>query len=75
MAWVEAKTVFGGPPEATGRFHGDLASEPTEVDRRPFGASAPTRQAEGVVDFDDDVTAPFLAFDWEPTDVRQSSPR
>ncbi len=77
MAWVEAKTVFGGhgPPGAAGGVDGELATGPTEVGRRPLGASAPTRGAEGVVDFDDDVTAPYVGFEWEPTDVHRSSPR
>jgi hypothetical protein len=70
MAWVEARTVFGeGPPEVTGRLRGDLAGEPTQVDRRPLGASEEASDPDGVVLFEDDVTAPYLAFEWEPTAV------
>lgn len=67
MSWVEARTVFGeGPPEVTGRLRGDLAGEPTQVDRQPLGASAED------LDFDDDVTAPYLTPELEPTAVDQT---
>jgi hypothetical protein len=54
MSWVDAKTVFGhGLPEAT-----DLATQQTE----------PALMMDALC-FDDDVTAPNIAFDWEPTEV------
>lgn len=53
MSWVEVKTVFGHGPP-----DGDLATQSTE----------PALVMEGLV-FDDDVTAPYATFDWEPTEV------
>lgn len=62
MAWVDATTVFGhGPPDVTCKLRGEVAMEATEVDRRPLGDAG--------LAFDDDETAPYLSFDWDPTDV------
>lgn len=59
MGWVEAKTMFGlAPPEVTGRFVPEHHEEATVQ--------------EGVLAFDDDVTAPYFAFDLDPTEVDQA---